>query len=289
MQGMNADGPMTKKIWLLNFREKKVKIGNRNFDFENEAYIMGILNVTPDSFSDGGRFTSMDKALLQVDKMVEEGADIIDIGGESTRPNHDVVELNEEISRVVPVIEGIVKRFNIPVSIDTSKSRVAEAALDAGAHMINDVWGFKRDEYIARVAKDYDVPCCLMHNREMGQYNNLMDDIIAEMNECLEIAWNTGISKDKLMIDPGIGFGKTPEENLKVMKHLEDFKVFGLPVLLGTSRKSMIGYALDLPVDERLEGTLATTVLGYTKGCRIFRVHDVKENHRALKMIKAMS
>jgi dihydropteroate synthase len=266
-----------------------MKIGNRNFDFENEAYIMGILNVTPDSFSDGGKFTSMDRALSQVEKMIEEGADIIDIGGESTRPNHDVVELNEEISRVAPVIEGIVKRFDIPVSIDTSKSRVAEASLDAGANMINDVWGFKRDEYIARVAKVYNVPSCLMHNRERRQYNNLMEDIFAEMNECLEIAWKAEISKDMIMIDPGIGFGKTPEENLSVMKHLDDFKVFGLPILLGTSRKSMIGHALDLPVHERLEGTLATTALGYMKGCRIFRVHDVKENYRILKMIKAMS
>ncbi|SHJ12193.1 Dihydropteroate synthase [Dethiosulfatibacter aminovorans DSM 17477] len=266
-----------------------MRIGNKDFDFDKEAYIMGILNVTPDSFSDGGRFNSVDEALKQAEKMIEEGAHIIDIGGESTRPSHDKVEIDEEISRVVPVIEALRKRYDVPVSIDTSKSRVAEAALDVGADMINDVWGFKRDEYIAGVARDFNVPCCLMHNRVKSGYVNLMEEVLDEMGESVQIALDAGVSSEKIMIDPGIGFAKTPEENLIVMKNLEMFGRFGLPVLLGTSRKSMIGYALDLPVGERLEGTIATTVFGYMKGCRIFRVHDVKENLRALRMVQAMS
>lgn len=266
-----------------------MKIGKMDFDFKNDAYIMGILNVTPDSFSDGGRFNSLERALTQAERMISEGVHIIDIGGESTRPNHEKVDIEEEIGRVVPVIRELKRRYDIPLSIDTSKSRVAEAALDEGADMINDVWGFKRDEYMANVAKDFDAACCLMHNRVKSGYKNLMEEILDEMGECIQKALDVGVSREKIMIDPGIGFAKTPEENLNVMKNLEKFERFGLPVLLGTSRKSMIGHVLDLPVEERLEGTLATTVLGYMKGCRIFRVHDVKENLRALRMVQAMS
>ena len=265
-----------------------MQIGNRNFDLENQAYIMGILNVTPDSFSDGGKFTHIEDAMKQVDIMINEGVDIIDIGGESTRPGHQIVGDQEEIDRVVPVIKAIKEKYDIPISIDTSKASVAEAALKAGADMINDVWGFKNQPKIAEVAAAYKVPVCLMHNRDNKDYNNLIDDMISDLNESIEIALNAGVDKSQIILDPGVGFAKTLDDNLEVMKSLERFKTMGYPILLGTSRKSMIGMALDLPVDQRLEGTIATTVLGYVKGCTIFRVHDVRANLRALRMTEKM-
>ena len=265
-----------------------MQIGNRNFDLENQAYIMGILNVTPDSFSDGGKFTHIEDAMKQVDVMINEGVDIIDIGGESTRPGHQIVGDQEEIDRVVPVIKAIKEKYDIPISIDTSKASVAEAALKAGADMINDVWGFKNQPKIAKVAAAYKVPVCLMHNRDNKDYNNLIDDMISDLNESIEIALNAGVDKSHIILDPGVGFAKTLDDNLEVMKSLERFKTMGYPILLGTSRKSMIGMALDLPVDQRLEGTIATTVLGYVKGCTIFRVHDVRANLRALRMTEKM-
>ncbi len=264
-------------------------IGSQIFDFTNDAYIMGILNVTPDSFSDGGKFTTIDDAIKQALIMIEEGATIIDIGGESTRPGHDSLDISEELNRVVPVIEALSKLTTVPISIDTSKHQVAEAAIKAGASMINDVWGFKRDPQLADIAARYHVPCCLMHNRDNKDYRSIMDDITTDLQASITIALKAGVSPKNIMIDPGIGFAKTLEDNLKVMKHLETLCALGYPILLGTSRKSMIGLTLDLPVSQRLEGTLATTVLGYMKGCRIFRVHDVAENLRALKMTQAMS
>lgn len=265
-----------------------MQIGNRYFDLENQGYIMGILNVTPDSFSDGGKFTHIEDAMIQVDTMINEGVDIIDIGGESTRPGHQVVGEEEEIQRVVPIIRAIKEKYDIPISIDTSKSAVAEAALKAGADMINDVWGFKNQPKIAAVAAKYNVPVCLMHNRDNMEYNHLIEDMISDLNESIEIALAAGLDKDKIILDPGVGFAKTLEHNLEVMNSLERFKDMGYPLLLGTSRKSMIGMALDLPVDQRLEGTIATTVLGFVKGCTIFRVHDVSANLRALKMTEKM-
>jgi len=259
-----------------------------NFDFNKKSYIMGILNVTPDSFSDGGRFTSLEKALEQAGKMIEEGAHIIDVGGESTRPGHQEVSINEEISRVVPVIKALKKTFHTPVSIDTSKSQVAEAAILAGASLINDVWGFKRDPKIAKVAAQYKVCCCLMHNRVKQDYTDLIEDIKTDLTASINLALEAGVPKENIMIDPGIGFAKTVDDNLVTMKHLEELLSLDYPLLLGTSRKSMIGLTLDLPANERLEGTIATTVLGYQKGCRIFRVHDVKENLRALRMTEAI-
>lgn len=266
-----------------------MKIGSKNFDFDNKSYIMGILNVTPDSFSDGGQFTSVESAINQARKMIEEGADIIDIGGESTRPGHEVVTLEEEIKRVVPVIEALSSEYDIPISIDTSKAAVAKAAIKAGASMINDVWGFKKDPEIGNIAGKYKVPCCLMHNRNNKNYKNLIDDMLTDLSESINLALNSGVAKENIMIDPGIGFAKTLEDNLLVMKELQSFSQLGYPVLLGTSRKSMIGLTLDLPAQERLEGTIATTVMGYMKGCRIFRVHDVKENRRAMLMTEAMT
>lgn len=265
-----------------------MRIGNKDFNLGERTYIMGILNVTPDSFSDGGRFNNIEKAINHAKEMINQGADIIDIGGESTRPNHEPVGEEEEIKRVVPIIEALSKELDIPISVDTYKGKVAELAIKAGANLINDVWGFKKDSYIAEVAAKYNVPCCLMHNRENRDYKNLMEDILKDLRESIEIALKAGVRKENIMLDPGIGFAKDYEQNLRVMKELERFKELQYPVLLGTSRKSMIGNALDLPVGERLEGTIATTVIGILKGCDFVRVHDVRENKRAAIMTDAI-
>lgn len=267
-----------------------MKIGSKEFDLENKIYIMGILNVTPDSFSDGGQWNHMDRALKHVEDMVNEGASIIDIGGESTKPGYTRISDDEEIERVVPFIESIKSRIDVPISIDTYKAAVAEESIKAGAHMINDIWGFKSDENMAKVAAKFDIPCCIMHNRdrEKEPYTNLILDVISDLKESIDIGMSAGVSREKLIIDPGIGFGKSLEENLKVMKNIGELKSLGCPVLLGTSRKSMIGLTLDLPVDERVEGTLTTSIYGALNGCAIVRVHDVKENYRAIKMMEAI-
>ena len=266
-------------------------IGKKEFRIGKRPYIMGILNVTPDSFSDGGQFyregdiSDVDKALAAVRDMINNGADIIDVGGESTRPGHTQISVAEEIERTCFIIEAIKEHFNVPVSLDTYKAKVAQAGIMAGADMINDIWGLKYDEAMAPLIAKTGVACCLMHNRDNTNYYDLMDDIKDDLNESLNIALAAGIAKDKIILDPGIGFGKTYEQNVKVMQHLEELRELGYPVLLGTSRKSMIGNMLDLPVEEREEGTLATSVYGYMKGCSFFRVHDVKSNFRALKMV----
>ncbi|BFK80660.1 dihydropteroate synthase [Clostridium baratii] len=265
-----------------------MKIGNKEFDLKERTYVMGILNVTPDSFSDGGKFNEVDAALKRVKEMIEEGADIIDVGGESTRPNFEVVKEDEEIKRVVPIIRAIKENFDIPVSIDTYKSKTAEAAIEAGADVINDIWGFKKDKEMAKVAAKYNVPCILMHNRENKEYSDLMKDVVFDLVESINIALNAGVSRENIILDPGIGFAKTLNENLIVMNNLEKIKDLGYPVLLATSRKSMIGLTLDEPVDQRVEGTIATTVLGITKGCEFVRVHDIRENKRACVMTDAM-
>lgn len=265
-------------------------IGKKQFDLKKDAYIMGILNVTPDSFSDGGKWNDKDKCLKHVEKMIKEGATIIDVGGESTRPGYVKISHEEEIDRVSPVIEKLKDEFDIPVSVDTYKAAVAEAAIISGADMINDIWGFKSDENMALVAAKYDIPCCIMHNRDVNSrpYNNFIEDVLNDLRESINIGLSAGVKRDKLIIDPGIGFGKSLEENLFLMKNLEQLKSLDCPILLGTSRKSMIGLTLDLPVEERIEGTLATTVIGIMKGCSIIRVHDVRENYRAMKMTKAI-
>ena len=265
-----------------------MKIGNKEFDLKERTYVMGILNVTPDSFSDGGKFNEVNSALKRVKEMIEEGADIIDVGGESTRPNFEVVKEDEEIKRVVPIIRAIKENFDIPVSIDTYKSKTAEAAIEAGADVINDIWGFKKDKEMAKVAAKYNVPCILMHNRENKEYSDLMKDVVFDLVESINIALNAGVSRENIILDPGIGFAKTLNENLIVMNNLEKIKDLGYPVLLATSRKSMIGLTLDEPVDQRVEGTIATTVLGITKGCEFVRVHDIRENKRACVMTDAM-
>lgn len=265
-----------------------MRIGNKEFNIGERTYVMGILNVTPDSFSDGGKFNSVDAAIKKVEELIRDGADIIDVGGESTRPNFEVVSTEDEIERVVPIIRAIKEKFDIPISIDTYKSATAEAAIEAGADIINDVWGFKKDPNIANIAAKYNVPCILMHNREEDEYKDLMKDVIFDLIESINIALDAGVSRENIILDPGIGFAKTLEENLIVMNNLELIKAIGYPVLLGTSRKRMIGLTLDLPVDERVEGTIATTVLGIVKGCEFIRVHDVLENKRACVMTDAM-
>lgn len=249
---------------------------------------MGILNVTPDSFSDGGKYYSIDRAVEHAVEMVEQGADIIDVGGESTRPGYEPVEAEEEIRRVVPVIREIRKRLDVVISIDTHKSEVAKAALDAGANMLNDIWGAKKDPKMAELARDYDVPIVLMHNRDDMNYEDLIEDMKKDLQESIDICLKAGVKKEQIIIDPGIGFAKTYEHNLLVMKHLEKFHALGYPILLGTSRKSLIGKTLNLPVNERIEGTGATVCLGIAKGCHIVRVHDVKEMSRMAKMMDAM-
>ncbi|NRT32482.1 dihydropteroate synthase [Clostridium beijerinckii] len=266
-----------------------MKIGSKEFNIGEKTYIMGILNFTPDSFSDGGKFNDIDVAVKHVKEMIDNGADIIDVGGESTRPGYKIVSEEEEISRVVPIIKAIKENFDISVSIDTYKAKVAEQAIQAGADLINDIWGFKKDKDMAKVAAKYNVPCCLMHNRDNTEYKNLIEDILNDLKECINIAKDAGVKDENIILDPGIGFGKTYEQNLETMNNLERIKDLGYPILLGTSRKSMIGLALNLPVEERIEGTVATTVIGIMKdACDFVRVHDVLENSRAAKMTDAI-
>lgn len=264
-------------------------IGDRKFDTENGVYVMGILNVTPDSFSDGGLWTERDAALRQAGRMAEEGAAIIDIGGESTRPGHTPVSAEDEAARVLPIVEAVKRETGLPVSIDTYKAEVARAALEAGADMVNDIWGLRRDggEMAALIAGTGDA-CCLMHNRERAEYADFMADMLSDLRETLAIADRAGIARSSIVLDPGIGFGKTYEQNLIAMNRLDELLAFGCPVLLAASRKSVIGLTLDLPADERMEGTIATTVAGVLRGAAFVRVHDVKENLRAARMALAI-
>ncbi len=265
-----------------------MKIGNKEFDTANHCYVMGILNVTDNSFSDGGKWNDLDRALFHAEEMIRDGADIIDVGGESTHPGYTMISDEEEIGRVVPVIEKLRERFDIPISLDTYKSGVAKAGILAGADMINDIWGLKFDPQMAEVIAKNHKTCCLMHNRKEPNYNHFMNDVLADLEETLEIAQKAGISYADICIDPGVGFGKTYENNLEIINNLQELHTFGLPVLLGTSRKSVIGLTLDLPCDDRLEGTLATTVIGVMKGAGFVRVHDVKENVRVIRMTEAV-
>lgn len=276
-----------------------MQIGNTTFDTKNHTYIMGILNVTPDSFSDGGKWYGKDMALIHAAEMIKEGAAIIDVGGESTRPGYTFLSEDEEISRILPVIEAIKEEFDIPVSIDTYKSAVATEAIKAGADLINDIWGLQYDDNMAKVIADNDVSCCLMHNRkdkshrpvdynQGALYDNFLLDYLADISNIVHVAKEAGIKDDKIILDPGIGFAKSYENNLEAINTLEQLHTFGYPILLGTSRKSFIGLELGLSVRERLEGTIATTVIGIMKGCSFVRVHDIKENDRAIKMTEAI-
>ena len=265
-----------------------MKIGGRDFEIKGHTYVMGILNVTPDSFSDGGKYNTIDQALYHAEEMISGGADVLDIGGESTRPGYTPVSSDEEISRISPVIEKIKSAFDVPISVDTYKSEVARAGIDAGADMINDIWGLKYDRDLAGVIAGADIPCCLMHNREEAVYGNYMEEVLWDLEESIDIAHRAGIADEKIIIDPGVGFGKTYENNLEIIDRLEMLHSLGYPILLGTSRKSVIGQTLDLPPEERVEGTLVTSVYAVLKGAMFVRVHDVKENVRAIKMAEAI-
>lgn len=265
-----------------------MEIGGKIFDTEHRTYIMGILNVTPDSFSDGGRYYSPEAAVKHAREMVRDGADILDVGGESTRPGHEQITDDEEIARVVPVIEKLKAELDVPISVDTYKSKVAKAALEAGADLVNDIWGLKYDEQMAGLIAEYHAACCLMHNRQKAEYSHFVPEVLLDLEESVRLAKEAGIPDEHIMLDPGIGFGKTYEMNLEMLKNLASLQSLGYPVLLGTSRKSVIGLTLDLPADQREEGTLVTTVMGMMSGCSFVRVHDVKANYRAIKMTEAI-
>ena len=266
-----------------------MKIGKYNFDLENDPIIMGILNVTPDSFSDGGKWDNIDAALKHTEDMIRDGAKIIDVGGESTRPGYTLISDEEEISRVVPVIEKIKENFDVPISLDTYKTNVARAGVEAGADMINDVWGLKwKDRDMADLVAKSKAAVCIMHNKDNISYSNYVEDVLAELKESIDIAHKAGVNDSQIVVDPGVGFGKDYEQNLLIIKYVDRLKELSYPVLLGTSRKSVIGLTLDVDKDTRMAGTVATTVMGYERGCSIFRVHDVKENYEALMMAKAI-
>ncbi len=267
---------------------------------------MGILNVTPDSFSDGGCFFTLEESLAHAMRLVAEGADIIDVGGESTRPGSLAVSAKEEMRRVIPLIRRLSRELDAPISIDTYKAEVAEAALEAGASMLNDVWGGRRERAMLMIAAARQVPICLMHNKEVAEYVDLVaevkaslleevaeyGDLLAEVKASLlasaELAESCGVRRENIVLDPGIGFGKTALHNLVIMQRLAEITALGYPVLLGTSRKSFIGKVLDLPVEERGEGTAATVAYGITRGVRLVRVHDVAAMHRVAKMTDAL-
>lgn len=265
-----------------------MKIGNKDFDVKNHTYVMGILNVTPDSFSDGGEHTSIDAALFHARRMINEGVDIIDVGGESTRPGFSEVSSDEEIARTVPIIEKIKSEFNIPISIDTYKPETAREAVKAGAVIINDVYGHRIHEGMDKVIKESGAICCLMHNRDNLEYVNFLDDFFTEMSQILDSAVKEGIDPEKIILDPGIGFCKDTNQNLLVLDNMDMLNHFDVPWLLGASRKSVIGNTLNLPVGERLEGTLALTALSVMKGAAFVRVHDVLQNKRVIEMLEAV-
>lgn len=263
-------------------------IGGRQFDTKKKTYIMGILNLTPDSFSDGGTLGGAHEALERVRRMIDEGADIIDVGGESTRPGYTRISEEEEIARILPVIELIKREFDIPVSVDTYKSKVALAALRAGADMVNDIWGFKYDADMANVVASFGAACCLMHNRENAVYKNFLSELSSELLQCVQIALRAGVDADKIILDPGIGFGKTPEMNLMLLNNADklDFKY---PLLFGASRKSFIYHALGLPVERREQASVAAAVIAAYKGASFVRVHNVKAHRHAVDMARAVA
>lgn len=271
------------EVQRLQCRELQLDIGEC-------ALIMGIINVTPDSFSDGGMLTSIDDIVARAHHMVAEGADLIDVGGESTGPGSTVVSAEEELERVVPVITALRESgLSVPISIDTYKSEVAEAALEAGVHIINDVWGLLYDERMAQVAAAYECPLIMTHNRKVSRpYTDIAMEVVAELQQQIDVAKKAGVRDEAIIVDPGIGFAKNLSDNLQLMNRLRSIVAMGYPVLLGTSRKSLIQRTLDLPPSEALAGTIATLVLGVMQGCHIMRVHDVKEAYEAVKMTEAI-
>ncbi|WP_416151911.1 dihydropteroate synthase [Salipaludibacillus sp. HK11] len=257
-------------------------------DFSKKTFVMGILNVTPDSFSDGGIYKEAIKAAERAQNMILQGAHLIDIGGESTRPGAVSISEEEELRRVIEPLKAVRNAVNVPISIDTYKAGVAERGIEAGANIINDVWGCKADPNMASVAAHYDVPIVLTHNRENADYKNLIEDMKADIAESIHLCHQAGVRDERIILDPGVGFAKSYQDNIQVMRNLEEFTTLGYPVLLGTSRKSLIAKTLELPVNERVEGTGATVCLGIEKGCEMIRVHDVLEMSRMAKMMDAM-
>jgi len=266
----------------------KIACGPYTLDFEQKTMVMGILNVNPDSFSDGGKFNKVETALNHARQMVEDGADIIDIGGESTRPGYTEISIEEELERVIPIIERLTGEVDVPLSIDTYKGEVARQALQAGAHIINDIWGAKRDPKMASVAAEFQAPIILMHNRDNLNYSSFLEEVVADLQDSIEIVKAAGVPFDNIILDPGIGFAKDLNRNIEMMRGLDKLVNMGYPVLLATSRKSLIGNVLNLPVTERVEGTGATICYGIQKGCHIIRVHDVKEMTRMARMMDAL-
>lgn len=273
-----------------------IKCPGTTLDFSRGPLIMGILNITPDSFFDGGKYLCKDDAIKHGLQLVEDGADIIDIGGESTRPGSEPVSEKEELERVLPVVKELSKRISIPISIDTYKSRVAREAIDAGAQIINDISGMRFDEKMVQVVVERDVPVVIMHikgtPRDMQKepyYEDVIQEILDYFNERINFAIRSGISENKIIIDPGIGFGKRLEDNINILRNLSAFKIFGRPILVGVSRKSFIGKILDLSVEERLEGTISATIHALSSGAQIIRVHDVKEMKRCIKIFNEIN
>lgn len=272
---------------------RMTNIGGRTFVWGERTYIMGILNVTPDSFSNDGVGGDIDAAVRQAVRFQQDGADIIDIGGESTRPpsiygKSNPVSADEEISRVLPVIETLAKETDLPLSIDTYKAAVAKAAVEAGASMINDIWAFQRDPDMSAVALDAGAAVVLMHNQNGTEYDDVVPDVISTLRRRVDTAVDAGVDGNRIVIDPGMGFGKTAKHNLEILRRLDEIAALGLPLLVGMSRKSTIGYVLDLPVDQRMEGTAAAVALSIAGGADIVRVHDVKEMARVARMTDAV-
>ena len=282
-------------------------MSDNRFEWGKRTYVMGIINATPDSFSGDGLLSvdeTIARAVAQAHQFVAEGADILDIGGESTRPGSEPITPEEELARVIPVIEAIRTELDTPISIDSYRAIVAQKALDTGANWVNDVWGLRMDRAMATVVAKADCPVIIMHNRSKPKdvsqeknlggryvgvkYDNLIEDIKQELQESIDIALNAGVKQEQIILDPGVGFGKTVEQNLQIIRELDQFRTMGFPILLGTSRKSFIGYTLDLPPDDRVEGTAVTVALGIDRGADIVRVHDVKQMVRIAKMSDAI-
>lgn len=269
------------------------KIGKSTFEWGSRTYVMGVINATPDSFSGDGVGSSVDAALAQARSFEREGADIIDVGGESTRPpslyqGSEPVPADVELARVLPIVRAIAEETDIPVSIDTYKAKVAREAVEAGASMINDVWALQRDPEMARTAAELGVPVVLMHNQDHTDYYDVVPDVISRLSWLAHRAEEAGVRRDNIVLDPGMGFGKTAQHNLEILRRLDEFRATGLPLLVGMSRKSTIGYVLDLPVDERVEGTAATVALSIAGGADVVRVHDVREMARVARMSDAV-
>jgi len=267
-----------------------VRCGNAEFCWGERTYIMGIINVSPDSFSGDGLGGDIEAIVKQAKRFIAEGADIIDVGGESTRPDSKPITADEELRRVIPAIERLASEIDAPISIDTGKSAVAIRAIRAGAVMVNDVWGLKHDRQIARVAADAGVPIVITSNqRQEPCEDDIVAEVISDLKRSIILAKEYGVAEENIIVDPGIGFGKSVEQNLELIRRLAELKSLGRPILLGTSRKSVIGLVLDLPPDERLEGTAATVAIGITNGADIIRVHDVKQMARVCRMSDAIT